>query len=71
MPHKELPTAFEQLFNEANAIGLSNIDKVVAENPYPFYDLKTYFTENIDYRLTMKKREGLKLFLDKLSTYNL
>src|SRR5439155_1001911 len=37
--NKELPESFCKLFNEANAIGLNELDKVVAENPYNTYYL--------------------------------
>lgn len=63
---QKLPARFEQRFNEANALGLQHIDDVVKENPFAAYDLKTYFTRNIQYRLTQDKREGLRLFLQKL-----
>lgn len=64
--NKELPPDFIKAFNEANAIGLSNIDDVVNELHFPVYDLKTYFTKNIDYNLDDEKQKGLQLFLDKL-----
>jgi len=64
--NKPLPMEFINQFNQANAYGLQKIDEVVAENPYTLYDLKTYFTENISYTLTVKKREGLHTFLGLL-----
>ena len=66
--NKELPDAFCQLFNEANAVGLHELDKVVAENPYSVYDLNTYFGKNISYCLTDEKRKGLERFLELLKT---
>jgi len=65
--NKKLPVEFEQQFNDANGIGVTNIDKVVEENPFKVYDLKTYFTQNIDYKLDDQKRKALKLYLEKLS----
>jgi chorismate dehydratase len=65
--NKELPADFEKEFNEANRIGISNIGKVVEENPFGLYDLHKYFTENIDYNLTDEKRIALKLYLEKLA----
>jgi chorismate dehydratase len=65
--NKELPADFEKGFNEANRIGISNIGKVVEENPFQLYDLHKYFTQNIDYNLTDEKRIALKLYLEKLS----
>ena len=64
--NKELPESFCELFNKANAVGLNELNKVVAENPYNTYDLNTYFRENISYHLTKEKREGLEKFLQML-----
>ena len=61
--NKDLPQDFLGAFNEANAEGLKHIDEVVAENPYPHYSLKTYYTENIHYYLDAEKKKGLELFL--------
>ena len=64
--NKELPAEFVQAFNEANRIGLEHIDEVVAETPFPYYDLKKYFTENIHYLLDTEKKKGLELFLSMI-----
>ncbi len=64
--NKLLPEDFKKQFNEANKEGLENIDAVVAENVSPFYDLKTYYTQNISYVLTDDKRKGLEKFLSFL-----
>ena len=64
--NKNLPTDFCRLFNEANGVGLDELDKVVAENPYKVYDLNTYFGKNISYTLTEEKRKGLDKFLELL-----
>lgn len=66
--NKPMPEIFINQFNEANRIGLQHIDKVVTENPYPYYDLKKYFTEDISYELTDEKRQGLARFLHLLQT---
>ncbi len=66
--NKQLPESFITQFNEANRIGLQHIDKVVAENPYEFYDLKKYFTEDISYDLNDEKLKGLHKFLGMLPT---
>ncbi|TCJ17465.1 hypothetical protein EPD60_04545 [Flaviaesturariibacter flavus] len=68
--NKPLPQDFIARFNEANAFGLENIDAVIAENPYPHYDLKVYFTRNIDYRLDEPKRRALELFVSKVRQYS-
>ena len=64
---KALPADFLKAFNEANAEGLNHIDEVVAANPFPYYSLKKYYTENIHYHLDGKKREGLELFLKEIT----
>lgn len=64
--NKPLPSSFVTSFNEANSLGLQQIDEVVAQHPFIYYDLKTYYTKCISYNLTEAKREGLGLFLEKL-----
>lgn len=64
--NKRLPGHFIAPFNKANALGLDHIDAVVAENPFAAYDLKTYYTENIDYILNDPKRDGMQRFLQLL-----
>lgn len=66
--NKELPEEFIQLFNEANKLGVENAKYVARYLDYPTYDLRTYYTKNIDYLLDDRKREGLKLFLSKLTS---
>jgi chorismate dehydratase len=65
--NKKLPGDFIQRFNEANGNGIDDIDKILTATASPFYDLKKYYTENIDYRLDEKKMLALKLFLEKLA----
>lgn len=64
--NKDLPQDFLDAFNDANKQGLSHIDEVVAETPFPFYDLKTYYTENIRFHLDEEKKKGLQLFLQMI-----
>jgi len=65
--NKELPRDFLQAFNVANATGLAHIDEVIAGNPFPYYDLKTYYTENIRYRLDEAKIKGMNKFLEMIA----
>jgi len=67
--NKKLPDDFITLFNEANALGLNNIDAIIEENPYDTYSLKTYYTQNISYNLTEDKMKGLELFLKLLQEF--
>jgi chorismate dehydratase len=64
--NKQLPAEFAASFDEANALGLKHIPEVIAENPFPAYDLHTYYTENISYGLTKEKRRGMEVFLGKI-----
>ena len=64
--NKRLPEDFCHLFNEANAVGLHQLDKVIEENPFEVYSLHTYYTKNISYTLTEEKRKGLGKFLELL-----
>jgi chorismate dehydratase len=66
--NKQLDANFIASFNEANVLGLSNIDTVIeqlsADNNS--YDLHTYFTKNISYTLDGAKKEGMAQFLSLL-----
>ena len=64
--NKKLPDDFIFQFNEAMKIGLQNIEVIARENLSPYYDLKTYYTSNISYELTVNKRKGLEKFLGYL-----
>jgi chorismate dehydratase len=61
--NKQLPQSFITDFNAANAAGLQHIDTVITQNPFPWYDLNTYYKENIQYLLDDSKRKGLSTFL--------
>ena len=65
--NKPLDPVFIEAFDEANRRGVEQIDAVVAENPYPVFDLHDYFTKHLDYRLDESKRRGLEKFLDHIS----
>ncbi len=65
--NKKLPERFIHQFNLSNRIGLNQLQKVIAENPYPLYDLHYYFAKNISYQLTAEKRAGLEKFLSMIS----
>jgi chorismate dehydratase len=64
--NKRLDPGFIKAFDEANRQGILHIDDVVAENPYPVFDLHDYFTKHLDYRLDALKRKGLERFLSYL-----
>lgn len=65
--NKKLPEDFISRFNNATGEGLQHLKEIVAANPFADYDLYTYYTRNIDYRLDDEKRAALKLFLQYIS----
>jgi len=71
LSNKKLDTAFIESFNKANLSGLQQLDKVVNENPYVLFDLKSYYTSYINYNLDDKAKEGLNRFLDILKAENI
>jgi chorismate dehydratase len=68
--NKVLEKEFIEEFNQALRLGLKNINKVVKKfgksGIIQGDILLDYLTENIDYNLDDKKRQGLALFLDLL-----
>ena len=62
----DLSKQFIKNFNLANEDGLSKLDEIIACQQFPEYDLKSYFTENISFRLTDENRNGMQLFLRML-----
>ncbi len=68
--NKEIDASFIEEFNEANAMGLQHLDTIIANNPFPLYDLKTYYTENISYHLDDDMQKGLTMFLKLLAEMN-
>ena len=61
--NRKLPPQFVELFNQANGVGIREIDQVVKENPCSVFDLHSYYTRHISYDLTPEKKAGLELFL--------
>lgn len=65
--NKKLPAGFLADFNKANALGLVSIDIIVEQQQNKLYDLNLYFTQNISYRFDGHKKEGMQLFLNKIT----
>ena len=63
---KPLTEKFIFDFNQATGYGLKNIENVIAENPYPYFDLNKYYSFFLKYNLDELKRKGLKQFLNKI-----
>lgn len=64
--NKEIDEAFINSFNEANKYGLENIERVISQQKFMDYDLKSYYTKNISYILDEEKQKGMNLFLELL-----
>ncbi len=60
--NKDLPPDFLTRFNAANAEGLEHIDEAVAANPFPLYDLQTYYRQTFNITWTLKGCVAWKLF---------
>ena len=68
MSNQPIPDAFKTLFNHANAYGVEHIEEVLDQLPARThgYDMETYYTKNIEYRLTDTMQQGMQLFLEKV-----
>ena len=64
--NKKLDEGFIDQFNEANALGLNNIDLVVKVITFPTFDLHHYYNDCISFDFDSEKRKGMKLFLSGL-----
>jgi len=65
--NKKLPDGFVKRFNEANGLGLENIDKVIGDNKFTYFDLREYYFQRINFKIDLQLQKGLRLFLQKLS----
>ncbi len=66
--NKDLPQDFLERFNAANREGLAHIDEVIAEHPFPHYDMQQYYRHNIQYVLDDEKKRGLTRFLSEIQS---
>ncbi len=62
--NKPMSQQFITAFNNANQYGLQHLPEVVEANPYPKFDLYSYYTQYIQYNLDDAKLQGMQLFLD-------
>ena len=61
--NKKLDENFIKAFNEANAIGVDNIDLVVKENNTNIFNLTDYYSRYIKFEMAEVKKEAMDLFL--------
>jgi chorismate dehydratase len=66
MSTRQLPQGFLAQFNAANKLGIEHLQASIDANQVPYYNVATYYTENIKYHLDAKKLAGLNLFLSML-----
>lgn len=66
--NKKMENSFIADFNAANEVGLRNIDEVVQQINFPYYDIKHYYTHNISYEFDAAKKQALDLFIELLKT---
>ena len=64
---RELPGKFIAAFNEAIAYGFLHIDKVIKENETALFDLRSYYTQFVKFKLDDQMKEAKALFLRKLN----
>lgn len=69
--NKKTDEKFITAFNEANAFGLGNIDKIVMDNSFSIFDLNDYYTEYISYHFDEKKKKAMEVFMKKLQMNHL
>ena len=65
--NKALPQSFCAAFNEATGSGLEHIPEIVAKNPFAAYNLWDYYNNCIKFRIDLRMRDALTLFLSKLN----
>lgn len=67
---KQLPGHFLKVFDEANGMGLENIDEIIKETPFDLYDLKKYYMLHLSYQLDERKKQGMRKFLELIDKKN-
>ena len=65
--NKEVDADFVEQFNRANKYGLERLEEVVEKNTSPHFDLRSYYTKNIEFELSLLKLKSVKLFIEKIS----
>jgi len=66
--NKEIPESFVKEFNAALKLGLDSRSELIKSLPAtPGFDVSDYLLNKLDFDLTAKKREALKLFLSYIA----
>jgi chorismate dehydratase len=63
-----LPVAdvFTNHFNNVNAYGFTQLEHIIQGLDNPSYDMMTYYTKNIEFRLNEEKLKAIELFLQSI-----
>ena len=61
---KKMEPSLQEKFNEANKIGIENINVVAGQLDFNLYNLNVYFNKNISYSFNSHKHQGMNHFLD-------
>jgi chorismate dehydratase len=64
--NKVLPGSFIEAFNEANAYGFMHLQQVLEQNPVDYFDLESYYSHFLKFKLDDRMKEANALFLRKL-----
>lgn len=64
--NKILPDSFIIAFNEANAFGFMHLPEVLAQNRVNYFDLESYYSHFLKFKLNDRMKEANALFLRKL-----
>lgn len=65
--NKKLDENFIKEFNKSNASGVNHVMDVADDNSNDIFDLVKYYTRFICFELNEQKKEGMKLFLEKMN----
>jgi len=65
--NKNLSEKFVHEFNKACRMGFEHLPEIIADQHYPHYDLETYYTQNISYKLNNEKHKAIELFKQYIS----
>ena len=66
--NKELPVEFIKAFNVANEYGFIHLDEVIKQNPITVFDLKSYYTRFIKFKLDRDMYTAKDFFLTKIKS---
>jgi len=67
--NKKMDKGFSMRFDEVTGYGLTQLETVMAENPYDHASLQEYYTRYIKFSLTPGMHQAITLFLSKLEQH--